>query len=97
MHESEKRAVICPCCNAQLTLDVKTGAVLWHQPAPKETLSLAGMVKELELRKRETAERLEREKASLKDRQRVLEEKVREAMKHVDKDGKPLTRPIDLD
>jgi hypothetical protein len=97
MDENTKIVVTCPCCSAQLTLDIKTGAVLWHQPAPKENLSLADMVKELETRKRQTAERMEREKLALKDRQRVTEEKVKEAMKHVDKDGKPLTRPIDLD
>jgi hypothetical protein len=97
MDETAKTAVTCPCCNAQLTVDVKSGEVLWHQPAPKGNLSLADMVKELETRKRQTAERLERDQAGLKDRQRVLEEKVREAMKHVDKDGAPLKRPIDLD
>lgn len=96
MDENAKTVVTCPCCNALLTLDVKSGEVLWHQPAPKQNLSLADMVQELEARKRQTAERMEREKLALKDRQRLLEEKVKEAMKHVDKDGKPI-RPIDLD
>ncbi len=39
----------------------------------------------------------DQEQAALKDRSRLLEEKVKEAMKRMDKDAPPPTRPIDLD
>ncbi len=97
MDPTDRRDVVCPCCQSSLTVDVKTGEVLWHHPAPKEPVSLAQMVQELETKKRQTEERFEREKTAMKDRQRLLEEKVREAMKHVDPSEKPPPRPIDLD
>lgn len=97
MDESEKVQVSCPCCQARLTVDVKSGEVIWHEESPKEARTLADLVKGLDERKRQTAERFEREKSALKDRHRVVEEKVKEAMKRVDPDSKPPLRPIDLD
>ncbi len=94
-----KVQVECPCCDAKLLVDSKSGEVLWHEAKErtKEKLSLGEMVKNLDVHKKETAERFEKEKQALKDRSRILEEKVKEAMKRVDKDSPPPIRPIDLD
>jgi hypothetical protein len=90
--------VTCPCCRAELTVDAATGAVIWHQPeSPTPQRSLSDLVKDLEVKRQEVADRFERERRSLGDRSRVLDEKVKESLKRVDPDAPPPIRPIDLD
>lgn len=94
----DKLAVVCPGCRAELTIDTATATVVWHQPAPPAPQrSLDDMVKELETKRQQVADRFERERRSLPDRGRVLEEKVKESLKRVDPDAPPPIRPIDLD
>jgi flagellar basal body P-ring protein FlgI len=97
--EEKKIKVECPCCEAKLLIDSRTGEVLWHEikEKHKESHSLGEMIKKLDVHRKETEERFERERQALKERPRILEEKVKEAMKRVDKDGPPPVRPIDLD
>jgi len=80
-------------------VDSGTGDILWHEAKekPKEKRSLGEMVKNLDAHRKETEEKFEREKQALKDRSRILEEKVKESMKRVDKEGPPPIRPIDFD
>lgn len=88
----------CPGCNAELTVDPATGVVLWHQPLPAPAPpSLDELVKNLESKRQEVAERFEREKRALSDRGRMLDEKVKESLKRVDPSAPPPLRPIDLD
>jgi hypothetical protein len=54
-------------------------------------------VKHSETKRQEVAERFERERRALNDRGRVLDEKVKEALKRVDPAAPPPIRPIDLD
>jgi hypothetical protein len=90
--------VACPGCQAELVVDLATGTVLWHQPVPPPTpASLDDLVKHSETKRREVAERFERERRALDDRGRVLDEKVKEALKRVDPSAPPPIRPIDLD
>ena len=90
--------VICPGCQAELVVDPATGTVLWHQPVPPPTPpSLDDLVKHSETKRQEVAERFERERRALNDRGRVLDEKVKEALKRVDPSAPPPIRPIDLD
>jgi hypothetical protein len=94
----EKVTAVCPGCRAELTIDTRTGAVLWHQPeTPAPQRSLSDMVKDLETKRQQVAERFERERRSLPERSRVLDEKVKESLKRVDPDAPPPIRPIDLD
>jgi hypothetical protein len=90
--------VNCPCCRAELTIDAATGAVIWHhsEPPPPQR-SLNDLVKDLDVKRQEVADRFERERRALGDRSRVLEEKVKEALKRVDPNAPPPIRPIDLD
>lgn len=92
--------VICPCCQAKLTVDPERGAVLHHEPPPKvETVTdLKTAVEEL---KGEAGRREARFKESMeaeKEKGRLLERKFKELLKKA-KD-EPVARPtrdIDLD
>lgn len=94
--------VRCPECACDLVVDAATGEVLSHKKA-REPLAggkdfdslLAGLGEQ-----KERAEQLfEREKAALADRDRLLEEKFREAMKRAEEEPEsgPPARPFDLD
>ena len=95
---SARLTIRCPGCDAELTIDSATGVVLWHQPPPTPAPpSLDELVKNLETKRQEVADRFERERRALNDRGRVLDEKVRESLKRVDPSAPPPLRPIDLD
>lgn len=56
------------------------------------------MIKNLDMQKKAVEEKILNESKALKDRSRILEEKFKESMKHLNKDEdmKPI-RPFDLD
>ena len=99
----ENLKVTCPGCDTQLIVDPATGVVLWHGAKEKESRStgsssLSDMIANLDKQRRAAEEKVEKEKQHLKDRGRLLEEKVKEAMKRVDpSDTTPPVRPFDLD
>lgn len=96
--DSARLTVTCPCCRAELTIDAATEAVIWHHPEPPPPQrSLNDLVKDLDVKRQEVADRFERERRALSDRSRVLEEKVKESLKRVDPNAPPPIRPIDLD
>jgi len=99
MSDDDRLNVTCSSCGAALLVDRQSGQVIWHEAKGKkaEPKSMKEMVNELETQRRETAEKFERERQALKDRGRILEQKVKESMKRVDKTGKPPIRPVDLD
>jgi hypothetical protein len=99
MAEADKYRIQCPHCEAELVVDRKTGALLKSEPkSTKPTASLEEMVRRLDDRRQATTERVQQEQQALKDRSRLLEEKVKESMKRVGPDdAKPPLRPIDLD
>ena len=92
--------VICPCCQAKLTVDPVLGAVLHHElpPRPASVTDLKAAVEEL---KGEAGRREARFKESVeaeKEKAKLLERKFKELLKKA-KD-EPVTRPtreIDLD
>ncbi|CAN5468843.1 hypothetical protein BH10ACI1_BH10ACI1_24640 [soil metagenome] len=94
----EKFNIICPCCEAALTIDAQTGAILAHEEKKKlhgsfEDLQGA-MNKQKELREQLFAQ----EMSSQKDRERILAEKFDEAMKRADNEKDvPFINPLDLD
>jgi uncharacterized Zn finger protein (UPF0148 family) len=97
MSQAEKWHVQCPHCEAKLTIDRKTGALLGSEEKPKPSASLQEMIRRLDDQRQATTERVAQERQALKERSRLLEEKVKESMKRVDPDAKPPLRPIDLD
>ena len=92
--------VICPCCQARLTVDPELGAVLHHEPPPK-AVSVTDLKAAVEELKGEASKREARFKESMeaeKEKGKVLERKFKELLKKA-KD-EPITRPtreMDLD
>jgi hypothetical protein len=92
--------VQCPCCEAAITIDRATGAVLHHREkgGDKRSESIGDILSGLTAKK-ESAEKLfEQEMSAVKDRGRLLDEKLQEALKRAreTKDEK-FIRPIDLE
>jgi len=94
----EKFTVICPCCDASLTVDAATGALLGHEEKKKVLGSFEDLKGNLSKQKETRDQIFAQEMSSMKDRERLLEEKFKEAMKRADVDAdKPFRNPLDLD
>lgn len=98
MDEQGRFTIICPCCEATLTVDAQTGALISHEEKAKPVASFEEMAKDMERQKHVRESIFSQELGSMKDRERLLEEKFREAMKRADKDkDKPYRNPLDMD
>jgi hypothetical protein len=94
----EKFSIICPCCEANLTVDSQTGAILAHEEKKKILGSFEDLKGELSKQKDLREQIFAQEMSSQKDRERLLEEKFQEALKRADKDtGEPFRNPLDMD
>lgn len=95
---NERFTIICPCCEATLTVDAQTGAILAHEEKGKKLSSFEDMFKDLSRQKQAREDIFAQQLSSEKDRERLLEEKFKEAMKRADSDeGAPYKNPLDLD
>ena len=98
MADKSRYAIICPCCEATLTIDAQTGALISHEVKAKPLASFDEMVKGLDKQKQMREQIFAQELSSMKDRDRILEEKFQEAMKRAEKDkDKPFINPMDID
>jgi ribosome-associated translation inhibitor RaiA len=98
MPDNNRFTIICPCCEATLTLDAQTGAIISHEEKSKPVASFDEMLKGLDKQKQQREQIFQQELGSHKDRERLLEEKFREAMKRAEKDkDKPYINPLDID
>ena len=98
MGDTARFTIICPCCEATLTVDSQTGALLSHEEKAKPLASFEEMVKGLDKQKQQREQIFSQELNSMKDRDRILEEKFQEAMKRAEKEkGKPYLNPLDID
>jgi len=94
----EKYTLVCPCCDATLTVDANTGALLAHEEKKKIHGSFEDLKGELNKQKEHREQIFAQEMSSMKDRERLLEEKFKEALKRADTDSdKPFRNPLDLD
>lgn len=94
----EKFTLICPCCEATLTIDAGTGALLSHEEKKKATGSFEELAGELNKQKELREQLFAQEMSSMKDRERLLEEKFKEALKRADTTSEaPFRNPLDLD
>jgi hypothetical protein len=94
----ERLSVICPCCEATLTVDAQTGAIIAHAEKKKVLGSFDELKGELGKQKELRDQLFAQEMTSFKDRERILEEKFQEAMKRADVDkDKPFRNPLDMD
>lgn len=98
MADMSRFTIICPCCEATLTVDAETGALLSHEMKAKTVASFDEMVKGLDKQKQMREQIFAQELSSMKSRDRILEEKFQEAMKRAEKDkDKPYRNPMDID
>ena len=97
MANSERFTIVCPCCEATLNIDAGTGALLSHEEKSKPLGSFEDMVKDLDKQKQTREQIFAQEMSSLKDRERLLEEKFQEAKKRAEKDTRVYRNPLDLD
>lgn len=98
MADTSRFTIICPCCEATLNIDSNTGAILSHEEKQKPLASFEGLVKDLDKQKQTREQIFAQEMSSMKDRERLLEEKFKEAMKRAEKDKDKVYRnPLDLD
>lgn len=98
MADMSRFTIICPCCEATLTVDAETGALLAHEEKAKPLASFDEMVKGLDKQKQMREQIFAQELSSMKNRDRILEEKFQEAMKRAEKDkDKPYRNPMDID
>jgi len=98
MVDTSRFTIICPCCEANLTIDAQTGAILSHEEKAKPLASFDEMVKGLDKQKQMREQIFAQELSSMKDRDRILEQKFQEAMKRAEKDkDKPYRNPLDID
>ncbi len=95
MVESKNVKVECPCCQASLLVNTRTGLVL-HSEKKKLDYSFENAVQDVEDRKQKAAELFDKAFVDEKKRQQGLEEKFREALKSKDELDDPI-RPWDLD
>ncbi|MGB2914851.1 MAG: hypothetical protein WBB81_14970 [Pyrinomonadaceae bacterium] len=94
----DKYRVTCPCCDAVLTIDAATGALLGHEEKKKVHGSFEDLQGELNKQKELRENKFAQEMSSMKDRERLLEEKFQEALKKADKTaGVPFRNPLDMD
>jgi hypothetical protein len=94
----EKLNVICPCCEATLTIDAQTGSIIAHAEKKKVHGSFEDLAGQLNKQKELREQLFAQEMSSMKDRERILEEKFQEALKRADTDsGQPFRNPLDLD
>ena len=90
--------IICPCCRATIIVDAVTGSILSHEEEQKPLASFEDMARNLDKQKQAREQIFAQEMGSLKDRERLLEEKFKEAIKRAEKDkDKPYRNPLDLD
>lgn len=94
----ERFVITCPCCEATLTIDASTGALLSHEEKKKVLGSFEDLKGELAKKKEQREQIFAQEMSSMKDRERLLEEKFKEALKRVDTaSDEPFKNPLDLD
>lgn len=94
----DKYTITCPCCDAKLTVDAGTGALIAHEEKKKVLGSFEDLKGEMSKQKELREQIFAQEMSSVKDRERLLEEKFQEALKRADPDtGVPFRNPLDLD
>lgn len=97
----EQLRVTCPDCGGELLVDSRTGAVVSHRAAerPSPAKDLDALFREAEENKARAEEIFERERLAYQDRDRLLEDRFREALERAQASGDdgPPKRPWDLD
>jgi hypothetical protein len=102
MADTRSFRVTCPECSADLVIDAATGEILHHRKlnlGPAGGKSFDALMQGLEEDRSRAEEIFERERAAMKDRDRLLQERFEEAVRNAGDldDATPPRRPFDLD
>ena|SRR5690606_30347454 len=102
MSDVRRLQITCPDCGAQMVVDAATGEILSHRSAARPLAgghTFEGLLEDLDAGRAAAEDRFAQEVAAQKDRERLLEEKFREALRRAeeDPDDSPPPRPFDLD
>ena len=98
MSDAGRLTILCPCCDATLIIDAATGAVISHEEKKKPVASFEEMARDMKRSEQTRDQLFAQELNSQKDRERILDEKFREAMKRADTEkDKPFINPLDVD
>lgn len=102
VNETRKITVKCPECGSDLVVDAATGEVLSYRKLKKPVAGgrdFDSLFAGLESEKARAEDAFERARAAERDKDRLLDEKFREAVKRAeeDPDDGPPPRPFDLD
>jgi hypothetical protein len=98
VNDTTRWTVLCPCCEATIVVDAQTGVIISHQEKVKPLASFEEMAKQMEQKKQLREQVFSQELGSVKDRERILEEKFREAFKRAEGEkDKPYINPLDID
>lgn len=99
--KKEHLTLRCPDCGADIKVDVASGTILSHRsPKPSgASKDFDALLAGIDDSKNRANEIFDQEVEALEHRERLLEEKFREAMERVEEedDGSPPPRPWDLD
>lgn len=94
----EKFSIQCPCCEATITIDAQTGAILGHEEKKKVVGSFEDLTGQLSKQAELRDQLFAQEMSSQKDRERLLEEKFKEALKKADTSSdQPYRNPLDME
>ena len=94
----EKFSIHCPCCEATITIDAQTGAILGHEEKKKVLGSFEDLKGQLSKQAELRDQLFAQEMSSQKDRERLLEEKFKEALKKADTSSdQPFRNPLDME
>lgn len=102
MGKASSLIVTCPDCRGTLTVDRETGEVLSHEPRAKpiaDGKDFDALLGEVDSGKAKAEAIFEREVKAHEDRDRLLDEKFREALKRAESepDEAPPPRPFEFD
>lgn len=100
MAESRKLTLRCPDCASHLVLDAVTGEVLFHEKVRDPAAggkNFDELLDDIDRDKAQAEEVFEREVAAYDDRDRLLEEKFRQALERADDDDGPPPSPFDFE
>jgi uncharacterized Zn finger protein (UPF0148 family) len=91
--------IICPCCQAKITVDAELRAVIAHEaPPPRRTTADLGTA--FDALRSKSAEREERFKQQMQaeaQKGKLLDRKFQEGLKKAKDSPDPPSRPFDLD
>ena len=94
---AENLTITCPCCEAKITLDRITGAVLAHEKPSGPSTTFEEAVSDEKKRRQDAEDRFSQAVREQENREEIWDKKFKEALQRAEKDDKPPPRPFEFD